>query len=72
MKEKFIEEFQEDMEMINILWITFVTSWKMAGVWKKQILEKKRRLSDPLGDWRAYKSIEPLDSSIYCPWAFYF
>lgn len=42
MKEKFIEEFQEGMEIINILWITFVASWKIAGVRKKQIPAKKK------------------------------
>lgn len=51
MKEKFIEEFQRDMEMNSILWVTSVTSWKMAGVRKKEILPRKgKRLPDTLGD----------------------
>lgn len=60
------------MEMSSILCITSVTSWKMAGMRKKEIMASKRRLSDALGGLRAYKYIEPLVSSIYCPLAFYF
>lgn len=37
------------MEISSILWVTSVTSWKMAGVRKKEILPRKgKRLPDTL------------------------
>lgn len=49
MKEEFTEEFQKDMKVSSVLWITSVSSWKMAGVRKKEMLPRKgKRLPDTL------------------------